>query len=225
MKIEEPVNPPKFPIVPALEAVEGPKAVTIGEFYAELDHYLSTIPSGTWQAGRNQITDDQFFPGQIFAVNNYGDAHKAITEIVSEGEGTSEGTQYDPLDFQHELAHYFRFGEVYHNKVLTKADTPEGYQWGPDPLGVNWDGKYPAIDNPGQWDFSKEPAAARQAQNACNAAYTAIVKLLQDALTGNAGALGQAVRAMFDLRLAALHALTVPLNDGRVAGPAFVYLS
>ncbi len=225
MKIEEPVDPPKFPIKAALAVEEGPKAVTIGEFYAELDRYLSTLPPGAWQSGRNQITDDQFFPGQIYAVNGYEDAKRAISEIVSEGEGTSEGTQYNPLDFQHELAHYFRFGEVFYNKVLTKADTPEGYQWGPGELGVNWDGKYPAIDNPAQWDFSKEPPAARQAQVTCNTAYTATIKLLQQALTGEDGALGQAVRAMFDLRLAALHALTVPLNNGRVAGPAFLYLS
>lgn len=225
MKIEEPANPPDFPIKAAVAAAEAQRAVTIGEFYGELDRYLATLPPGAWQTGRNQITDDQFFPGQIFAVNNYADATKAISQIVSEGEGTSEGTQYNPLDFQHQLAHYFRFGEVFYNKVLTKAATPEGYQWGPDKLGVNWDGKYPAINDPAQFDFSKEPVAARAAQTACNAAYTAVVKLLQQAFTGQAGALGQAVRAMFDLRLAALHALTVPLNDGRVAGPAFVYLS
>lgn len=223
MKIEEPVDPPKFPIKVALAVEERPKAVTIGEFYAELDRYLSTLPSGAWQKGRNQVTDDQFFPGQLFAVNNYDDAHKAITEIVSEGEGTSEGTQYDPLDFQHQLAHYFRFGEIFYNKVLTKANTPEGYQWGPDKLGVNWDGKYPAINDPSQWDFSKEPPAAQEAQSKCNAVYTSVIKHLQQALNGQSDALGQAVQAMFYLRQAALHALTVPLNNGRVAGPAFLY--
>jgi hypothetical protein len=41
---------------------------------------------------------------------------------------------------------------------------------------------------------------------------------------GQAGALGNAVRAMFDLRMAALHAFTIPLADGEhVSGPAFLY--
>jgi hypothetical protein len=52
-----------------------------------------------------------------------------------------------------------------------------------------------------------------------------MVDLLQRALNGHAGALGDAVRAMFDLRLTALHALTAPLKNGQVAGPAFVYRS
>ena len=69
-----------------------------------------------WSRGRNQITDDQFFAGQLFAVNNYADAHRAIDEIVSEGEGAKD----DPLDFQDELAHYYRFGEVFYDTVLTK---------------------------------------------------------------------------------------------------------
>ncbi len=224
MKIEEPVNPPKIPIKNELAAIEA--VITIGEFYAELDSYLATLPSGAWHAGRNQITDDQFFPGQLFAVNNYADATKAISEIVSEGEGTSDGTKYNPLDFQRQLAHYFRFGEVFYNKALTKNDKEEGgYQWGPGQLGVNWDGKYPAINDPAEWDFSNESAAVRAAQRACDAAYTTMVDLLQRALNGHAGALGDAVRAMFDLRLTALHALTAPLKNGQVAGPAFVYRS
>jgi hypothetical protein len=223
MKIEEPVAPPNFPVKTTLALAEPPKAVTIGEFYTELDEFLSTLPPSAWQAGRNQIVDDQFFPGQLFAVNDYPTASKAISEIVSEGEGSSDGTTYNPLDFQHQIAHYFRFGEIYHDRVLTKADTPEGYQWGPQKLGVNWAGKYPAIDDPALHDFSKEPPEAQAAQKRCNAAYKSLVDLLQQALTGADGAMGQAVRAMFDLRLAALSALTVPLNDGRVAGPAFVY--
>ena len=74
-------------------------------------------PASDWQAGRNQIVSDQFFPGQLFAVNGYADAHTAITQIVSEGEGAKD----DPLDFQDQIAHYYRFGEIWHEKVLTKA--------------------------------------------------------------------------------------------------------
>ncbi len=223
MAIEEPAAPPDFPVKPALAVAEVPRAVTIGEFYTELDQYLSTLPASSWYAGRNQIVDAQFFPGQLFAVVDYPSASKAIKEIVSEGEGSTDGTKYNPLDFQHQLAHYFRFGEVFHDRVLTKTDSPEGYQWGPEKLGVNWDGKYPAIDDPALHDFSQEPPAAQDAQMRCDSVYRNLVDQLQQALTGGNGALGEAVRAMFELRLAALHALTVPLKDGRVAGPAFVY--
>ena len=223
MAIEQPEDPPDFPVVDLLAAAPA-KAVTIGQFYDALDCFLKTLPASDWMAGRNQIVDNQFFAGQLFAVNNYADAHQAIQDIVSEGEGTREGTKYNPLDFQDEVAHYFRFGEIYYDKVLTKADNPLGYAWGPAKLGVDWSGVYPAITDPGIHDFSKDPPAAQSAQNDCNGAFQALVDSLQLAVTGNQGALGQAVQAMFVLRMTALHAFTVPLADkSQVAGPAFLY--
>jgi hypothetical protein len=220
MDIEEPVDPIDFPDAPLEALAAGPTAVTIGEFYAALDAFLATLPGQAWKSNRNQITDDQFFSGQLFAVNSYPDAHRAISIIVSEGEGAKD----TPLDFQDELAHFYRFSEIYRDKVLTKADNEQGYQWGPQELGVDWAKVFPCIPDPGAHDFSKEPAAAQAAQAACNLAYGRMVDALQSAVTGSAGQLGVAVRAMFDLRLAAQVALRTPLNDPRlVAGPAFVY--
>jgi hypothetical protein len=219
MAIEQPEDVPDYP-VETLLAAPGGKAVTIGQFYEALDKFLATLPASDWTPNRNQIVDNQFFAGQLFAVNGYPDAHVAIREIVSEGEGAKN----DPLDFQDEVAHYYRFGEIYHDRVLTKADNPLGYAWGPARLGVDWSGAYPAISDPGCHDFSHDPPAARAAQDSCNTTFTAMVEALQCAVTGQAGALGEAVRAMFDLRMAALHAFTVPLADpARVAGPAFLY--
>lgn len=223
MAIEQPENPPDFP-VKTLAADAAGLAVTIGQFYGALDDFLKTLPQSAWHAGRNQVVDNQFFAGQIFAINNYADSHTAIQQIVSEGEGSRQGTKYDPLDFQDELAHFFRFGEILHDKVLTKDDSPKGYAWGPQRLGVNWKGAYPAISDPGEHDFSHDPPGAQSAQKACNGAYSSMIEALQRGLTGEAGALGEAVRAMFNLRMSALRAFTEPLADGsHVAGPAFLY--
>ena len=220
MAIEQPEAPPDFPVETLLAKAAPPETVTIGEFYAALDRFLSTLPADAWTAGRNQIDDSQFFAGQLFAINGYDDAHRAIEEIVSEGEGTADS----PLDFQQELAHYYRFGECFHNKVLTKADNPLGYAWGPEPLGVDWSAVYPAIVDPGEHDFSQDPPAAQAAQAACNRTYSQMVDELRLAVTGNTGRLGNAVRAMFDLRMAAQTAFTTPLADGtHVAGPSFLY--
>jgi len=224
MNIEQPENPPDFPVKEMLAAAPEGKAVTIGQFYEALDQFLATLPATDWTPHQNQIADNQFFAGQLFEVNSYADAHQAIQDIVSEGEGTTTGTESDPLDFQDDLAHYYRFGEIFHDRVLTKADNPLGYQWGPAKLGVDWSGAYPAISDPATHDFSHDPPAAQAAQEACNRAYSRMVEALQGALTGQAAALGDAVRAMFDLRMAALHAFQVPLADGvQVAGPAFLY--
>ncbi len=223
MNIEQPEDVPDFPVRTML--AEGvPASGTIGQFYAALDAYLATLPASDWYPNRNQIVDDQFFTGQLFAIGNYADAHRAIEEIVSEGEGSPQVN--DPLDFQHDLAHYYRFGEIFYDKVLTKIPEPPGYAWGPQPLGVDWSAVYPAIPDPCTHDFSQDSQAAQDAQAACNGAYSAMVDALQQAVTGGEGELGNAVRAMFDLRMAAKAALQIPLADGSsVAGPAFLYVS
>lgn len=217
MAIERPADPLDIPVLET--TAKAVPTMTIGQFYDALDAFLKTLPPEVWKQGRHQITDSQFFAGQLFAINNYDDAHRAIHDIVSEGEGAED----NPLDFQNEVAHYYRFGEVFHDRVLTKADNPEGYTFGPAKLGIDWSAVYPAITDPGTHDFSYDPPAARAAQDACTAAYSQMVDALQRAMTGDAGQLGHAVRYMFDLRRTAQVALTTPLADGRVAGPAFLY--
>lgn len=222
MAIEEPETPIPIPDAKFFAVEEEKKTVTIGQYYQALDKALSGLPSSDWKPGNNQIVDDQFFPGQLFAISSYEDAHRAITIIVSEGEGSPK----DPLDFQREVSHYYRFGEICKDKVLTKADNAQGYTWGPGRFGVDWNGAYKAIPNPTQHDFEKEAEPVRLAQQACNHAYSGLVDCLQDAIDGVQGALGRAVRAMFDLRMAATAALQIPLADGvHVAGPSFLYSS
>lgn len=221
MAIEEPseaIDPPE------LMAATLDTTVTIGEYYHLLDQALAALPSSAWLPNNHQINDAQFFPGQIFAVNSYADAHKAITQIVSEGEGTpvSPSGQGSPLTFENELAHYYRFWEMQRNQVLVKDPNPVGYAW-MGSLGLDWSQVYPAIADPELHDFSKDSPAAQQAQVQCNAAYSALIDGLISAFRGGTGGLGLAVRAMFDLRMAAIKALATPLANGSVAGPAFIY--
>ena len=154
MAIEEPEEGAiPFPHVMGLAAAE-PTFMTIGQFYGYLDSYLKTLPPSQWTKGRNQIDDRQFLQGEVFAVNGYDDAHKAIVRIVSEGEGHKK----DPLDFQGEVSHYYRFGEIFCDEVLTKADNPLGFAW-TGTLGVDWTAVYPAIADPGSARFLQRSAA------------------------------------------------------------------
>lgn len=225
MAIEQPVER----IEPRLMAVAGDRSVTIGEYYMLLKAALLALPATAWTANRNQIGDQQYFQGQIFPVNDSADAAKAIDDIVSEGEGTpvTPEVKGSPLDFQNELAHYYRFWEVHENKVLQKdvdaGPGDSGYCWGA-PLGVDWDAVYLAIDDPETFDFSGQPAEVQAAQARCNAAFTAMVDALTKAFGGAPDRLGVAIRAMFELRMAALAALNTAMPDGKVAGPAFLYI-
>jgi hypothetical protein len=183
----------KFPENVALAADQ--QYQTIGEFYTQLDSFLAGLSPDVWHEGRNQIVDDQYFLGNLFAVNGYEDAHRAIGVITSQGEGSAKS----PLDFQEQLAHYYRFEEISKDQVLTKADNPEGFAWGGN-LGVDWMAVFPAIPDPGNYDFSKDSAAA-EAQRLCNVAFSTMVVELEQALQGNSASLGKAVRSMFELLL------------------------
>ncbi len=217
MAIEEPEDPHVYPERALLGAAA--PSVSIGKFYDDLKTALGKLPSNVWKAGRNQVRDNQYFLGQLFPIDNFADAARAIDAIVSEGEGSVDG----PLDFEQQVSHYYRFEEIHRDRVLTKDDNPAGYVWGAR-LGVDYAASYDAIRDPEEHDFSGEPMAARQAQRACDAAFSTMIDALQGCFDGDAGALGVAVRAMFDLRMAMQVAFTSPLASGKVAGPAFRYL-
>lgn len=215
-KIEEPEEPIDIRSR-ALEAAE-PEFQTIGQFYAAVK---AGLPEDGWSAV-NQIGDATAFPGELFPIASKADAEKAIDHIVSQGEGSEMGTEATPLDFEGEVSHYYRFNEILRNQVLEKDPTAAvGFRWG-GPLGVDFAKAVPAIDNPGQYDFSNDPAAKAQ-QDLCDRAFTEMLIELQQAVTGHPDRLGNAVRKMFDLRQSAAAALATPLADtpGYVAGPAF----
>lgn len=224
MLIEEPVEA----ISVNMAIAEEDLSLTIGEYYAAILDALKILDSNgqiTW-TDINQISDDQYFAGQLFPITDIDTASTAINNIISEGEGTPQSPDNpgSPLDFQNQLAHYYRFWEIAQNQVLEVADSGNGYKWG-ETLGVDWQSVYPAISDPETHDFSNEPQAARDAQDACNRAFSDMIDALTKAFNGQSGNLGVAVRHMFQLRMAAKVALTTPLNNGQVAGPAFVYVS
>ena len=161
-----------------------PTYQTIGQFYAALDQALAGLPPDAWApAPRNQLTDHPFFAGELFPVVDHPTASAAIRRIVSEGEGTTK----TPLDFEGEVAHYYRFEEIHRDRVLQKdGSVPEGFVWG-EPLGVDWSAVVAAIADPGEHDFSGDPAA-QAAQDACDKAYTAVLQELDLAVNGRRGA-------------------------------------
>ena len=217
-KIEEPENPINIKSR-ALAAAE-PEFHTIGQFYEAVK---AALPSDGW-VGKNQIGDATAFPGELFAIASKADAEKAIDNIVSQGEGTDQGTEASPLDFEGEVSHYYRFNEILRNQVLEKAPEERvGYRWGA-PLGVDFEKAVAAIDNPGDYNFANDPAAKAR-QDDCNRSFTEMLDELQKAVSGEPDRLGNAVRKMFDLSQAAHAAIETPLaeNPGLVAGPAFLY--
>ncbi len=112
--IEEPEDPLVLPEAGLARGLE-PRYQTIGQFYDALDQALGRLPADTWSATpRNQLDDHPFFAGELFAVTSYQSASLAIRRIESEEEGNTKS----PLDFEGEVAHYYRSEEIRRDQVL-----------------------------------------------------------------------------------------------------------
>ncbi|MFG2978510.1 ferritin-like protein [Streptomyces sp. NPDC048331] len=205
MKIEEPRKP---------LATFSPSR-TIGEFYRDIRTAFEDLfrnkpdlPGGGRQVS-GRIGGDE-----LFEVKNLKDALKAIDIITEQGEGTSKrptGTD-DPAD----LAHYYRFGEYWYGRRMRKLPHPvDGKEWEFKGDPIKRATLYPlgAVPRDGWGDAPG--ASVRKALDACNKAFTKMVKELQSDWTsppdrrpgdedpnpiGAMVALNQRVRELIDLQ-------------------------
>src|SRR5258708_3199903 len=125
MVIEEPEDPLRFPVLKIADAAAQPQ-ITIGQFYEAIKQQIRELSKT-----QNIFTGDQkkqlrtgFPPMQTLHVHDAGSAIDAIDLIVEQG----EGTRTSPLDPEHELAHYYRYAEIYYGKKLIpnpKSGLPE----------------------------------------------------------------------------------------------------
>lgn len=147
MVIEEPEhrNPclTPDPIAPVY-----PRGVTIGRFYEEIIRKLEQAgnifkPRG---AAVTQLTTG--FGGlQDLAIEDLTSAKKALRTVIHQGEGTKRTPH-----FKHELAHFYRFAEIYRGRKLIRnpdrtVACPQfdylGHRIAFDPCGV-----WPVVTNP-----------------------------------------------------------------------------
>jgi hypothetical protein len=217
MAIEEPEDPLNFPVA---RAAEDPH-VTIGEFYAKL---REKMPGATFvpDTGR-QITHAMM--SDLFAVTDSDSAIAAIDLIVEQGEGTATS----PLDGDDEgdLAHYYRFAEIFHERKLVKHPDPDlppdqQYSYTGDPLVLDAAGVRDVIDNPKRASFAEGSAALHLFDN-FNYTYTSLLKALHTTFNGAPADLDAAIGLMESCKQQALALTAVKLPSGQFAGPGFLW--
>lgn len=185
----------------------GDPGPTIGSFYdciaqaiQELQPTFSTANQNTAAIGSQ--------PGysEVFVISDVADALKAIEEIKEQGEGTSQSP--DAVDEGGELAHYYKFGELYNGKALVQG--PDG-KWTYSGSDIPWPDVYPVVTvPPGGWP---DPVPDEVAQ--FRTTFATLLSDLQAAWTGDHDKLGVAIRT----DMAGVHELgneivTIPLPDG-----------
>lgn len=218
MNIEYPEGGPVDPQDRSGTAEQGP---TIGQFYDAILTAFNTLkPTIT---ATNQITTHVGL-SSVFAIQSLDDVARAIQEITEQGEGTEQSSP-DALDEMDELAHYYRFGEIYYEKELEKNDSGI---WGytgntvPFPTGDGAEGVYTILPIPAN-GYQNAPANVQPALTAFNQAFSSLISQLQKAWqTGDPNQLGSAVNTMFSLQPLANAIMQFSFSGGGVYGPEFL---
>jgi hypothetical protein len=182
--------------------------------------------------GANQITAATFDnyggvgatgggPEQLVALSTLDDVLGAIATINEQGEGTSTGPVAP--EYEDELAHYFKFGSVYHEALYVKgADGTWGYTGATIPFP-----SVAAMQEVPAGGYPNPAPEVAQALTSFNTAFSSVIDGLQAAWSGGGNdKLNDAIGAMFGLAqyAQALYAMPVP-GTQETYGPTFEYSS
>jgi hypothetical protein len=208
---------PEHPVAAAADGYP-----TIGAFYDAILAAFRSLsppisPSGQLTAELSVGVPDPPNPDKtieedLTPVGSLADVEQAIATIKDQGEGTSLSP--DAPEFGGELAHYYRFGEIYHGRHL--VPTPAGWEWAGDPVA------FPAC-----YPVARVPAGGYPdvpASQAFDKSFSELVGHLESAWgAGGQSELNQAIGKMFSLYGLAQPLITTPLpGGGGNYGPDFI---
>ena len=186
---------------------------SIGEFYAAI---LSTF-----QALKPTLKEARQLEGPLglYKIGSLDQVKETIELINRQGEGSN----VSPEEGRDDLAHYYRFGEIYHGKRLVK-----------DPATGTWSFTGADLRMPDTWPMADVPAGGyRQADVPDLAAWDLITRVDHDYSDmlrsleaawqhGDSDALGTAVEFMLAMSNAGRQLVKIPRPDGTGNyGPCF----
>lgn len=184
-----------------------------------------------------QIRPEQYYGsgGKLYAVEALTGVIAVFQEIKGQGEGADDSIfDVDPSQFEEgaELAHYFRFKEVFHehfyvdgkyepfmneNGMMPVTTPPTG-----KPLPVDWSAAYPMKANPKLSDYAGNKELYAQGLE-FNKTYRRLLDAIQSAVEGNQSELEKSIMYMYALKEQAVGLMKQPLDSQYNAGPTFEY--
>ncbi len=202
---------------------------TIGEFYNGIKEDLTKLVDeyGVKKvfAGKpeSQITEDYFWKarGKIEVIKNLDDAIKAIDLIVEQGEGASVSLD----NFSNDLfdAHYFKFNEIYHERIYAIDDDPKEPPTG-ESLIVDYGNIYPIKTNCKSSDYDNQPEL-KNLNDRFNYNYTLMLNQLEEGFNGNPKVFYTAImNGMHNLSPIAIAMMQIPIKgdpQNRHGAPSF----
>lgn len=217
MEIEEPEDPLQFPVEAALAGSQ-PEGLTIGQFYAAISKQIVALGPDIFIHDTSRQVTSGFFP-DLTEVTDPDSALNAIELIVEQGEGTATS----PLDEEKELAHYYRFAEIWYGKRLVPVpNPPPDFAYAGDPIPFDPNGVWPVVDDPSSTRYTTG-SAAWYANETFNYTYTSLLKSLHATFNGQRDQLDAAIGIMESLKQQAIAMVSIDVGDGLTAGPSFEY--
>lgn len=217
MKIEEPENPLDFPVVADVEDLE---YATIGQFYSIIQSSITRLADEQLPGDpRKQFTSDFFTQDQLFPIETRQNAIDAIEVIKRQGEGTPTS----PAHGEGEIAHYYKFEELYHGKKLVRDNSAaNGYSFSGAIIPFDPQSVHNLTPNMRSSDLPLG-SEARQLANQFSSAYAKLLSGLHRTFNGEPEFFDQTIGLMFDLKLLGERLVREndPGNPGFQIGPTF----
>jgi rubrerythrin len=233
---------------------------TIGEYYDALFFYIvifqimayykehGSLPTNFEELNTGgiftgnpakQIRPEQYYGsgGKLHSVEALAGVIAVFQEIKGQGEGADDSIfDVDPSQFEEgvELAHYFRFKEVFHehfylggnyepfmdeNGMMPVTTPPTGKD-----LPVDWNQAYPMKPNPKLEDYKENKELYAQGVE-FNKTYKRLLDAIQSAVEGNQRELEKSIMYMYALKEQAVGLMKQPLDSQTNAGPTFEYIN
>jgi Ferritin-like len=201
---------------------------TIGAFYSAILEGFQTIKPALSQSNQLAVCfgqenlpcpEDML---QVFVVSTLAEVEEAITEIKEQGEGSSQTPDSpdfgkEPVTGKFELAHYYKFGEIYHEKELVQVNG----KWQYTGAAVPFPAVIPVKEIPAG-GYQNPPADVHAAIQGFNQIFANLLETLESAwLRGSELILQNAINTMFTLQPAAAKVLAFQMPDGSYYGPTF----
>ncbi|MFK7785007.1 MAG: ferritin-like protein [Crocinitomicaceae bacterium] len=228
MAIEEPEDPIPIPVEETAEALtakaDTPEFHTIGEFYDYLNKKIQELaPENLPGDPSRQVTSKFFSSDVLFPILTKEDVTRAINIIVEQGEGTST----TPIDLEGEIAHYYRFEEIYVGKALVVTTNPDGSQsfaYSGAPITFTADDVFPTFPNT-KAAMLEPGSQERRRLDEFNQTYGSLLSGLHRTFNGEPTHLDQTIGLMFDIKLLAekLCGTPFPGKTGYTIGPSFEF--
>jgi len=203
----------EFPASGPVALLGGPPPPTIGDFYQSIRQAFEDLKPSLDTSRQVDFLD-------LIKVSTLAQVQDAIHLITVQGEGTSTSPEEAPGD----LAHYYRFGEIYHGAAFVRNEQGEWSFSGP-PVQLPAVHNMADIPRGGYTRADVPDLAIWELIERFDREYSEMLRLLEQAWTVDPYKLFDSLNQMFTMAATGRELMQLPLPDGSGNyGPCFRYV-